>query len=404
MRVLIIGGGVAGTVAALAVQKAGHEPVVQEAYAQSAGLEHGIYLGVAVNGLAALRAVDAHRVVTAAGFPSGRMAFFSGTGKKLGEMRMGPELSDGTVTHTVRRTDLYRGLYQEALDRGIRIEHGKQLMGAESRPGGGVVAHFADGSTAEGDLLVGADGVHSATRTIVDPANPGPRYTGLGNTGGFARGVTLDHGVAADSEPGSYVMVWGRNCFFGYTVSPDGEIWWFANPPARTEPSRKELRALTAGELRTRLTGLLAPDRSPGAAIVAASGDFTLSNQYDLPSVPTWHRDRMVLIGDAAHAVSPASGQGVSLAAEDAVTLGRCLRDHADVSAALASYEEQRRARVERVVAWGAGMNNTKKQGLAGRMLRDLVLPIILSRGGRPEEMRKMSWLFEHRLDWERPA
>lgn len=382
----------------MAVQKAGHEAVVHEAYEQSAGLEHGIYLGVAVNGLDALRAVEADRVVTGAGFPSGRMQFYSGTGKKLGEMLMGPELSDGTVTHTIRRSDLYLGLYQEVVDRGIRIEHGKKLVGAEALAGGGVVARFADGSSAEGDVLVGADGVHSATRAIIDPANPGPRYTGLGNTGGFARTVPLE------VEPGSYVMVWGRNCFFGYTVSPDGEIWWFANPPDRAEPSRAQLRALTAEQLRTRLIGLLAPDRSPGAAIVAASEDFKLSNQYDLPSVPTWHRDRMIVIGDAAHAVSPASGQGVSLAAEDAVTLGRCLRDRDDVPEALALYEGLRRERVERVVKWGSGMNNTKKQGLAGRILRDLILPIVLKRGSRPEEMHKMSWLFEHHLDWESGA
>ncbi|SHM38689.1 FAD-dependent oxidoreductase [Actinacidiphila paucisporea] len=265
MRVLIIGAGAAGTVAAMAVQKAGHEPVVYEAYEHSAGLEHGIYLGVAVNGLDALRAVDAQHVVMSAGFPSGRMTFYSGTGRKLGEMPMGPELSDGSVTYTVRRSDLYGGLHQEALDRGVRIEHGRQLVGAECREDGSVVARFADGSTAEGDVLVGADGVHSATRTVIAPANPGPRYTGLGDAGGFARDVALD------SEPGSYVMIWGKNCFFGYTVSPDGEIWWFANPPSRAQPSRAELRALSAAQLRTRLIDLLAPDRSPGAAIVAAS-------------------------------------------------------------------------------------------------------------------------------------
>jgi 2-polyprenyl-6-methoxyphenol hydroxylase-like FAD-dependent oxidoreductase len=73
----------------------------------------------------------------------------------------------------------------------------------------------------------------------------------------------------------------------------------------------------------------------------------------------------MVIIGDAAHAVSPSSGQGASLAAEDAVTLGRCVRDAPTIPAALARYEQLRRARVERVVTWGSGMNNTKKQSSA---------------------------------------
>jgi 2-polyprenyl-6-methoxyphenol hydroxylase-like FAD-dependent oxidoreductase len=172
MRALIIGGGAAGTAAAMALQKAGWDATIYEAYEQSTGLEQGAYLTVAVNGLDALRAIDADHVVTAAGFPSGKMEFFSGTGKKLGEMVMGPVLEDGTVTHTIRRSDLYDGLYRETVRRGIAVEHGKRLVAAEQVPGGGVIARFADGSTAEGDLLVGADGVHSATRTIIDPAAP----------------------------------------------------------------------------------------------------------------------------------------------------------------------------------------------------------------------------------------
>jgi 2-polyprenyl-6-methoxyphenol hydroxylase-like FAD-dependent oxidoreductase len=200
-------------------------------------------------------------------------------------------------------------------------------------------------------------------------------------------------------------MIWGKNCFFGYTVAPDREIWWFANPPSRAEIPREQLRALTADQLRDQLVRLLSADKTPGAQIVrSTTGDIRLSNQYDLPAVPTWHNDAMVIIGDAAHAVSPASGQGCSLAFEDAVTLAPCLRDAPSVPAALHAYEQQRRSRVERIVAWGSGMNNTKKQGLAGRILRDLVLPIILKRAARPGEMDKMSWMYAHHIDWRQPA
>ncbi|GAB3967526.1 FAD-dependent monooxygenase [Actinoallomurus acanthiterrae] len=398
MRVLIVGGGVAGAVAGIAAKKAGLDPMIYEAYEHSSGLAHGVYLTVAVNGLDALRAVDADKVVTSAGFPSGHMRFLSGTGKQLGVMPLGPTLTDGTATHTIRRADLYGGLYAEAERRGVPIEHGKRLVGATTA-GGRVVARFADGSTAEGDLLVGADGVHSATRSLIDPANPAPRYTGLGNTGGFTR----DTGI--DAEPGDYVMIWGKNCFFGYTVSPDGEIWWFANPPRAKERSREELRTLTTDRLREELVGMLSTDRTPGARIVRSmSGDFPLTNQYDLPNVPTWHTGRMVVIGDAAHAVSPSSGQGASQAAEDAVTLARCLRDAPDIPRALGAYERLRRERVERVVAWGSGMNNTKKQGLTGRVLRDLALPFILRNAAGPKSMAKMAWLFEHHIDWDAPV
>jgi FAD-dependent urate hydroxylase len=129
--------------------------------------------------------------------------------------------------------------------------------------------------------------------------------------------------------------------------------------------------------------------------------ELGLTNQYDLPTVPAWHSESMVIIGDAAHAASPSSGQGASLAAEDAVMLAKCLRDLPSIPRALATYDRLRRSRVERIVKWGSGMNNTKKQGPMGRVLRDLVLPIILKKGSRPEELAKMSWMFHHHIDWE---
>jgi 2-polyprenyl-6-methoxyphenol hydroxylase-like FAD-dependent oxidoreductase len=400
MRPLVIGTGVAGTVAALALHKVGFEPQIFEAYDRSAGLAHGVYLTVAVNGVDALRAVDAHDLVLTKGFPSAEITFYSGTGRRLGAIPMGPERPDGLVTHTIRRSDLYGGLYDEVRRRGIPIHHGKRLVGAENLADGRVRAVFADGTSAEGDLLIGADGVHSVTRSLIDPANPGPRYTGLGNTGGFTSDVEGLSGDDKADEKADYVMVWGRDCFFGYTVSPSGEVWWFANPPSKTEVAAGD--AADRADIRERLLSLLAPDRTPGIDLVrATSGPIPLTNQYDLPRVPTWRTDRMVLIGDAAHAVAPASGQGASLAAEDAVVLARCLRVSGSTVDGLARYEEERRERVQRVVAWGSSMNNTKKQGPVGRVLRDIALPFILRKAARPAALSSMAWLFEHHVDLE---
>jgi 2-polyprenyl-6-methoxyphenol hydroxylase-like FAD-dependent oxidoreductase len=145
-----------------------------------------------------------------------------------------------------------------------------------------------------------------------------------------------------------------------------GEIWWFANPPSPHELTRDELRATTSDRWRERLLEMLRSDRTPTAQIVASTTHpLRLTNQYDLPTVRAWHNGVMVIIGDAAHAASPASGQGASLAAEDAVILAQCLRDGAGVRAALDAYEQLRRQRVERIVQWGSSMNATKKQGVA---------------------------------------
>ncbi|HLF61018.1 MAG TPA: FAD-dependent monooxygenase [Acidimicrobiia bacterium] len=398
MRVLIAGAGVAGTAMGIAARKAGLDPIIFEAYPESAGLDHGVYLTVAINGIDALAAIDADHVVRDHGFETNHITFSSGSGRRLGRLQLGPAMRDGTVTHTVRRTDLYRVLHEEAANRGVETWHGKKLVGAEEVDGR-VEVRFEDGSTASGDLLVGADGVGSPTRRIIDPANPAPRYAGLGNTGGFTRIPGLE------ARPGDYEMVWGKRCFFGYTVAPDGEVWWFANPPARREPTAARLAGLESSQIKKALADLVADDRSPAAQIIASDrGVLRVTNQYDLPHVPTWRRGRMVIIGDAAHAVSPSSGQGCSLAVEDAVTLARCLRDLPDPEHALGVYESLRRNRVERIVDWGASMNNTKRRGSVAWALREFVLPQIFKKASGPARLEEMSWMYRHHIDWDTPV
>jgi FAD-dependent urate hydroxylase len=394
-KALIIGAGIAGPVTAMALQRAGVESVVYEAYDTSAGLGAGAFLTVAVNGLDALRTLDAHEPVLDAGFPTRNIEFFSGTGKRLGEVPIGGTLPDGTDTHTIKRADLYRVLHDQAIRRGVRIEHGRRLVDAETTPAGGVVARFADGSRAAGDLLIGADGIHSRTRRIIDPTAPEPRYTGLGNIGGFTRNASVN------TKPGIYVMVWGRRAFFGYTVSPSGEIWWFANPPSARELTRAELAATTAEQWKRWLIDLFADDASPAVEIIeATTGELPATNQYDVPSVPTWHRGPMVIVGDAAHATSPASGQGASMAIEDAVVLAKCLRDLPDIRQAFAAYERLRRERVERVVAQGARSSSGKAAGPIARVLRDLMLPVILKRVASSGE-KSLAWMYDYHIDWD---
>lgn len=393
-KALIIGGGIAGPVTAMALQRAGIDPVVYEAYGTGAGLDAGAFLTVAVNGLDALRTLDAHEPVLAAGFPTRSIEFFSGPGRRLGEVPIGGTLPDGTVTHTIRRADLYRVLHDEATRRGVPIEHNRRLVDAESKPDGGVVARFEDGTEAAGDLLIGADGIHSRTRRIIDPTTPEPRYTGLGNVGGFTRNASVD------TRRGIYAMVFGKRAFFGYTVSPSGEIWWFANPPSARELTRSELAASTE-EWKRRLIDLFVDDATPAVEIIrATAGELAGTNQYDMPSVPIWHRGPMVIVGDAAHATSPSSGQGASMAIEDAVVLAKCLRDLPDLSRAFAAYEQLRRERVERVVAQGARSSSGKAAGPIVRVLRDLMLPVFLKRAAGSGQT-SLAWVYGYHVDWD---
>lgn len=106
----------------------------------------------------------------------------------------------------------------------------------------------------------------------------------------------------------------------------------------------------------------------------------------------------MIIIGDAAHATSPASGQGASMAFEDAVTLAKCLRDLPDVPAAFAAYEGLRRTRVERVVAQGKRNGDGKAMGRVGRMM----LPVIFKFAAKAAS--RQGWLYDHRIDWTEPV
>jgi FAD-dependent urate hydroxylase len=393
-KALIIGGGVAGSVTAMALQRAGIDAVVYEAYPQTTE-EVGSYLSVASNGLDALRAIQADRPVLAAGFPTPLNVLWSGTGRRLGTVSNGGRRPDGTVAHTIKRARLYRALQQQAADRGIPFEFGKRLVDAGAGPGGGVVARFEDGTRATADLLVGADGVHSATRRLIDPAAPEGRYVGLVNFGGY----TPNARVAA--EPGNWQMSFGRRAFFGYVLDPAAGAVWFANVP-RAKVSQAERAATTAEQWQAQLVDLFASDRGPAADLIAA-GRLQLAgdNTYDLPSVPTWHKGPMIVIGDAAHAPSPTSGQGASMAAEDAVVLAKSLRDLPDIPRAFAAYEQLRRRRVERIVAQGARTGSTKTQGPVGRVVRDLLLPLVFR---FLVTDRSMAWIYDHHLDWDTPA
>jgi 2-polyprenyl-6-methoxyphenol hydroxylase-like FAD-dependent oxidoreductase len=394
-RVLIVGGGVAGPVTAMALQRAGIDVVVYEAHGPATG-EAGSYLTVASNGIDALRAIDAHGPVVAAGFPTPTNLLWSGAGRRLGAVSNGGRLADGTVAHTLKRARLYRALHAQAAARGIPIEHSRRLVGAEVTAGGGVVAAFADGTTAAGDLLVGADGVHSLTRRLIDPAAPTPRYVGLVNFGGYTPGH-----AAPGGEPGVWHMIFGRRAFFGHVVDPHGGTVWFANVP-RPPVSAAERAATTPGQWQRQLLELFATDRGPAAELIAGGVlELAGDNTHDLPKVPVWQRVPMVLVGDAAHAPSPTSGQGASMAAEDAVVLAKCLRDLPDLGGALAAYERLRRRRTERIVAHGARSGSAKTPGPVGRVLRDLALPLVFKLFVTD---RSLAWIYDHHIDWDTPT
>lgn len=364
---LIAGGGIAGAAAAIALQQIGVKPVIYEARVEGPG-QAGAFLTVATNGIDALRALGADRPVLEQGFATPKIILRSATGKLLGSVMTGVALADGTLSHTLKRADLYAALTGEAVTRGIRIEYGKKLI--DARPEGDRVrAVFADGSEAVGTMLIGADGVHSAVRQIIDPAALRPRYEGLLSTGGYARGVKVAAPV------GSYEMIFGTRAFFGYVPAPNGEVWWFANLPQRDEPTADQRKDSGTADLRAQLLDAFADGTGPARDLVQATPELApLTPLHTVSRLARWHRGPIVLIGDAAHAPSPTSGQGASLSLEDAAELAWAIRRNTTTTA-FTAFETNRRQRVERIVKWASRMNNNKAPGPVGRSIRDAMMP-----------------------------
>jgi FAD-dependent urate hydroxylase len=217
---LVIGGGIAGPVAALALQRAGIDAIIYEAY-PSRAYDAGGGLTLAPNGLDALDVIGAGDPVRPVGTPMTGIVMQDWRGRRLGEFGNPPGVPPMQFFY---RSDLYRVLYQEAARRGIRIEHGKRLVGA-AETADGVTARFDDGTEAVGDILIGADGIRSTVRKLIDANAPDPSYTGL---------ISFGARVASPGVPsteGKMPMSFGKHAFFGYQVFDETSAIWFVNLP-----------------------------------------------------------------------------------------------------------------------------------------------------------------------------
>jgi 2-polyprenyl-6-methoxyphenol hydroxylase-like FAD-dependent oxidoreductase len=352
MRVVIAGGGVAGTACAVALAATGAEVTLYEAQADPAG-PVGSFLSLAANGLRGLDVLGALDAVRAAGFAVPRQRMWAGNGKLLGDVARARTAQDPMISVTLMRSDLVSVLREQARRAGARIVTGQRLTSDD------LAAAAADGT----DLVVGADGIWSATRRFLDPAAPDPVYGGQYSVSGVAHGLGL--------EPGSWNMIYGQRGAFIYLPAPDGSVWWSAQVSAAQPPGPD------AADLDRLATLYAAEDRA--ASILRASDiGQGVTHHHVLAPVPRWHDDRTVLVGDAAHPVG--SGQGASMAIEDAIVLAQELQARGPVAAALAGYDERRRPRVAKMAKTAASNRDTKVAGPVAARMRNLMMPLFFGR------------------------
>lgn len=391
-KALVIGCGIAGPAVALFLKRAGVEPVIYEAR-PAPDDETGLFLNLTPNGVHVLKALGIEDEVRALGHPSNRIVFQNSDGDAIAELDNTDEAERyGARSILIRRALLHRVLREAALRDGIRLHRGKTLVAAD---GGGTQARarFEDGTTAQGDFLVGCDGLHSRVRQTLFPDAAAPSYLDLMNTGGFARLPDLP------AAPTMY-MTYGQQAFFGYQVTPGGEVYWFSNFGV-DEDHLTAFENKPSDERKRHLLSLYTEDTILISRIInATEHPLGLWPTYDLPFLETWHTRRACLIGDAAHATAPSAGQGASMALEDAIVLAKCMRDHDGIYAAFAAFEAVRKDRVEKAIQQARRNSGHKvASNPVQAWIRDRLLPVFLKLGAR-----SIDWLYGYRVDWDEPV
>jgi 2-polyprenyl-6-methoxyphenol hydroxylase-like FAD-dependent oxidoreductase len=373
-RIIIVGGGPGGLTAAIAVRQAGFEPLVYERAGAWREMGSGLTLWPnAMKALARLGLVEALRAVS---LPSAGIAMHTWRGELLFDVPPREQVEDlfGMSGVAIHRAELLAVLL-DALG-GEHLRLGAHCTGfRQDRES--VTALFADGTTACGHALIGADGIKSAIRTQL-----------MGRTKLRYAGYTVWRGVTEFRlEESVGLTALGRGAQFGIFPMTDNRVYWFAsvNAPegAQDWPTGRKR------ELLERFDGW----HKPISAIIEATNEASIlrNDIYDQEPLRRWSEGRVTLLGDAAHPATPNLGQGACQAIEDSVVVARCLRESQEVAEALKMYESRRLPRTSAIT------KQSRRMGQMGRWknpllcwLRDRLIKSI------PEQLRmaQLSGLF----------
>lgn len=335
MRVIVIGSGIAGLTAAIALRKVGIDVAVYERAPELREVGAGISLWA--NALRALDHIGAGASVRAVSLKltrsemrgkSGRSVLIALDAKAM-EGRAGmPEL-----VRMIHRAELV-GALASHLPAGV-ARYGHECVSVEA-DGTAARVRFANGHTDSADAVIGADGIRSVVRAAIHGASE-PRYSGY----------TCWRGVCprpASVEAGYIGEWWGRGLRFGITTLPNDRIYWFVGQNAPPNGRNADER----GHLLSAFAGWPEPIRE---LIETTPADRVLRNDIiDRPPVREWSKGRLCVIGDAAHPMTPNLGQGGCTAIEDGVILARHLSRATDVPAALTAFAAERYKRTAGIV------------------------------------------------------
>lgn len=381
LKALVIGGGIGGLTMAHALRREGIAATVYERVQNLERAQFGSGFFLWSNAMAALKQLDLADPVATVGAPIRRFQEFTARGEQFANWPV-DEMSApaGVPSICVSRADLH-----PILLRGLG--EGKVRLGADCtgfvQDATGVTAHFADGRTARGDLLIGADGTHSITRD-------GLRRQGSPRYAGYSAWHAIIDDPYRDTLGDTFREAWGRGARFIHYPVGHGRRYWagFLAVPEDFPTPDGARAAMLAGFGRW---------MEPLKALMAATteGDIHRTPIYTRLPLRHWGAGRVTLLGDSAHPMTPNLGQGACQAIEDAVVLAKCLRGvglAGDIPAALRDYEGRRKGRTASVVlrAWGIGETGRWKNGLACA-LRDRINRVVFNTVALQQQRKDMT-------------
>lgn len=315
MKVIVIGAGIGGTSAAIALQRLGHEVVVYDRMRDNRPV--GAALSLWSNGVKVLNWLGLGDEVAALGGRMDDMAYYDGlTGEEMCRFSLAPVTErTGQRPYPVARAELQALMMERVgLD---RIRLGKQLVGIED-DGTTVTAHFADGTSDTADLLLGADGARSITRDYVTAdatAQPERTYSGYTNYNGL---VAADPRIGPLDQWTTYVAD-GKRCAV-MPVAGDRFYFFVDVPQPAGLPYDRDADGIRPLEEAFGAWG------APGVRALLDAIDPAVSLNrveiWDIDPFHTWVRGRVAILGDAAHNTAPDIGQGACSALEDSFVLG----------------------------------------------------------------------------------
>ncbi|TNM36541.1 FAD-binding protein [Nocardioides albidus] len=355
-RVAVIGGGIGGLTAAIALARAGRDVRVYEQAPRFARVGADINLTPnAVRGLDGIGIGDALRRTAAR--PSHRISRTWDTGEETSRLVMGGAAEEryGSPQLTLHRADLL-GALEDAVPPDALVL-GRRLTGLVEEPDEVHLA-FDDGSTSTADVVIGADGIHSVVRTALH----GPEHPDFTGVVAF-RAVVPAERLAGLPNLGAFTKWWGPNPetqIVTFPLSRGEDIFVFATAPQDSWTEESWTTAGDADELRA----MYADFHPEARGLLDAVDEVLKSALYVRDPLPSWSTDRVTLLGDACHPMMPFMAQGAGQAVEDAVVLSRALTElDVEVAQQLRAYETARRERTARIQIGSRGNEWLKDAG-----------------------------------------